>query len=492
MIKIKYERLLVALMCTLAILIIPIKVAAAGENVVMSVSNSNVSVGETVTYGVWLNQTASVELTIDYDSTYLEYSSSSDESASVETGKITITGTNDRIYLKFKTIKNGSTRVTAKGVNSAGDNIATGAAINISGSASAVQETEKSDDSSLQSLTLDGVVLSPEFSHDITTYSGNVGLDVEGVAVNGFPSDKNATIASIDGNEKLIDGINQINVLVKAENGTTTTYTIELTRGDSQALEAENGVNDVVAQSTMPTFTYGAVTYRVSNNYDVNQLPDGFSTVDMELEGQTVHVYQYADTGIYQIYLENVMDETDGNLFAYDPESQVINFEIGYIQGGQNGNTASAVEALQSKYDQLVSKNQEQQEHSRMTFYIMIVIVAVLVIVFLNVIIFSKKTKKNSLENDQYLEQIARQNAKEGYAMTRKNKMKAEREQNQDGAEDQLKNKIIDSQHSDRKENKALKTEIKCEETPLDNGQQENGINKSANDDFEFIDLDDL
>ena len=86
-----------------------------------------------------------------------------------------------------------------------------------------------SSDSSLANIKIAGGKLVPSFSKSILDYTVNVGSDVENITIGIEPSDGNSSYSyrSSDG-DKLHEGENKRSIIVTAEDGSTTTYTITI------------------------------------------------------------------------------------------------------------------------------------------------------------------------------------------------------------------------------------------------------------------------
>ena len=106
-----------------------------------------------------------------------------------------------------------------------------------------LRKANPSDDSGLSSLALSAGTLSPVFAVDTTTYTATVANDVATVTVTAEASSDYATVvvtpaedddSATEGVEvALVEGANTITVTVTAEDGTTKTYTITVTREGS-------------------------------------------------------------------------------------------------------------------------------------------------------------------------------------------------------------------------------------------------------------------
>lgn len=92
-------------------------------------------------------------------------------------------------------------------------------------------ENKKSNDSSLKSLAITGVTLTPAFAPSVTSYVANIGTDINEVEVIAEVNNEKAT-KEIKGNTELKDGENIITVVVTAEDGTVTNYEIKLIRSN--------------------------------------------------------------------------------------------------------------------------------------------------------------------------------------------------------------------------------------------------------------------
>ena len=87
-----------------------------------------------------------------------------------------------------------------------------------------------SSDSTLKELSLDKGSLSPEFDASTKKYTAEVDASVTSVVVNAVPNSLYGKVKSITGNTDLEFGTNQIEVVVEAEDGSTSSYFIDVTR----------------------------------------------------------------------------------------------------------------------------------------------------------------------------------------------------------------------------------------------------------------------
>lgn len=87
----------------------------------------------------------------------------------------------------------------------------------------------KSSNANLASLTVGNAEISPAFSGDVTSYTASVPFEVDKLDITAKAEDSKATV-SVYGNALQPNAATGVQVVVKAENGSTKTYTIETTR----------------------------------------------------------------------------------------------------------------------------------------------------------------------------------------------------------------------------------------------------------------------
>ena len=96
------------------------------------------------------------------------------------------------------------------------------------------QQTQtKSSNSKLASLQITEGIIAPEFNRDITEYSISVPNEITALNISAVADDSTAEV-EIVGNEELQVGENNIQIIVTAEDGSTTTYNILATRADEE------------------------------------------------------------------------------------------------------------------------------------------------------------------------------------------------------------------------------------------------------------------
>ena len=96
------------------------------------------------------------------------------------------------------------------------------------------------------------------FNPNTTTYGANVANSVTSVTISATPADSNATVSGT-GAHSLSVGNNSFQVIVRAENGTTKTYTININRAAS-SVSTNNNIGSIVVKNGNSTVNIGTVS----------------------------------------------------------------------------------------------------------------------------------------------------------------------------------------------------------------------------------------
>ena len=151
------------------------------------------------------------------------------------------------------------------------------------------EEPEESNNKDLESLIVEGYMLTPEFSNDVTDYSLTINDDVDSLEITAEPVDENAEVEII-GNSNLLIGDNTIQVKVTAEDGTIRTYRINVTKGS----QTEIGLTSLIIEgyALTPEFDGNIYEYTLEiNDPSVTSLNINTETSDenatVEITGNT-------------------------------------------------------------------------------------------------------------------------------------------------------------------------------------------------------------
>ena len=154
-------------------------------------------------------------------------------------------------------------------------------------------EVKKSSDSKLKALSVEGYQISPEFSADVKEYTLNVPYEVTKLNISASVNHSKATY-SVTGEEELAVGKNEVIVKGRAEDGSTTKYTIIVTRAREELhinsiiakITDENGV--ITELPLNPVFSFDIL------EYTLEQISYKIEKIDIEalanLEGATVEI----------------------------------------------------------------------------------------------------------------------------------------------------------------------------------------------------------
>ena len=195
-------------------------------------------------------------------------------------------------------------------------------------------ETAKSGDSSLSSLKISEGKLSPSFKSNVTKYTATVDYDVTKLVVSATPSNKKASIESVTGNGKvsLNVGSNTIKVVVKAENGVQTTYTLDVTRKEKEIESSETTSSETQASETPSsetqseqtetpveeqTFEYNGQTLNIIEEIPNKIVPSDFSKEKIVIDGKEVSGLKFAKGELQLLYL----GDENSSLYMYDKKS---------------------------------------------------------------------------------------------------------------------------------------------------------------------------
>lgn len=135
----------------------------------------------------------------------------------------------------------------------------------ISSSYLTTEKPDESNNKNLKSLTISGdYKLTPAFNKDVTEYSLNVASDINSIDIKAVAEDDNAKV-TIKGNDKLLMGENTVEVKVTAEDGTTRTYKINVTKGDTENNDLGLGLSELTIDgyTLTPEFGTGVYEYKL-------------------------------------------------------------------------------------------------------------------------------------------------------------------------------------------------------------------------------------
>lgn len=171
------------------------------------------------------------------------------------------------------------------------------------------KEEKKSSNASLGSLVISAGTLSPEFSAATKDYTATVDYSCSSLAVTANPADSKASVTSVTGNDSLEVGENTVSVVVTAEDGSTSTYNIVVTR------RAEDDPENADKQNNWKKFDINGTEWTMVNDIPEDVVPEGFEHSKTVIDGLEYNTLHGTFGDITLVYLQS---ESGNGLFVYD------------------------------------------------------------------------------------------------------------------------------------------------------------------------------
>lgn len=252
-----------------------------------------------------------------------------------------------------------------------------------------------SADNSLKALTISPGTLSPAFKGSTTKYTATVDNSVTSIAVSATPVNEKATVESVTGNTNLAVGANVVKIVVKAENGTTATYKITVTRqaagnagttggettttggengdsenGDAETPEDTEEVPATEAPASQVEVVINDTAYHISDSFTEEQIPADFTEAAVRFRGTECRGLTFNKGMISLIYLEtDNVDSTIGRFFIYDETRDVI-YDFMKFTAGESSYVIPLLAPLDSVLpDSYVQVSLQMPESTVMTAY---------------------------------------------------------------------------------------------------------------------------
>lgn len=306
-------------------------------------------------------------------------------------------GSSTSVTVKNEAAGGNSTNNGSSGSNgNAGNGSSSGTGSN-NNTGSNTNTAALSADNSLKALTISPGTLSPAFKGSTTKYTATVDNSVTSIAVSATPVNEKATIESVTGNTNLAVGANVVQIVVKAENGTTATYKITVTRqaagttgsettttggenGDSGNSDDGNddsgdpGDTEEVDATETPVPAADVVinntTYHIADNFTEEQIPADFTETTVNFRGAECRGLTFDKGTISLIYLEtDNVDATTGRFFIYDETRDVV-YDFMKFTAGESSYVIPLLAPLDSVLpESYVQVSLQMPENTVMTAY---------------------------------------------------------------------------------------------------------------------------
>lgn len=313
--KIKYGVILFA--CLMVITFMNSTSVQAAPSVSVT-GGKTIREGEKVTITVTgsLENLGGLSGNLSFDTGILKFISSNSEATNIQGGVISFVSTNSAngrisVSFTFQAIKTGKASISA-GCKLANDTDEFQASGGTTVTVAAPGNTgtnppasNKSTDARLSSLIVSPGTLAPAFDPGVYNYKLQVEVGTTDVAVSAKPAHAKAVVTSVNGATGLVKGPNTVTVVVKAENGNTATYTIQVQVGlypEQVVIEAKVGDEKL----------------KVKNDLTGVTLPVGAVVTPIEIAGETIQGISYNNGMLTLVML--VDDKGAGALYIYNSD----------------------------------------------------------------------------------------------------------------------------------------------------------------------------
>lgn len=179
------------------------------------------------------------------------------------------------------------------------------------------EETKKSNVNTLASLTVSAGELSPAFDGNNTNYEVNVDAKVTSITIDAKATDTKASVSGT-GEHALQVGANTLQVVCKAENGSTKTYTITVN----------------VDETPQVYLKLNKQKLGVVRNVKDLGIPESFEATTIKIDGNEVTAYHSNNMNKTILYLVN--EKGEKNFYLYDEKEGVTSIFIPVTVLGRN------------------------------------------------------------------------------------------------------------------------------------------------------------
>ncbi len=228
------------------------------------------------------------------------------------------------------------------------------------------EEPSKASDKALKTLEVTPEGLDPEFDPETTSYTLNVGADVEKLEIKAAPNDEKATV-EITGNESLVAGDNAVKITVTAQDGTTRIYTINVKKGEATTLGLSS--LKINGYTLSPKFSSNVYEYKI------NVLDPNITKLDV----------------LATANVENAKVEVTGNTNLVKGENTIT-----ITVTSEDGKEKVIYQILLNKDSDVTATTNKKD----MIIYGGIVVGVILIFVIIIIVVKSRKKKKQPTNNN--------------------------------------------------------------------------------------------
>ncbi len=311
------------------------------------------------------------QVNLEYDSSKLDYKSSSSDIAKITAGNPIIIQ-NDKgtissdmtlatiVFVAKSNAKAGDANFT---LSSSDATTISGKKITATNTSSMVKVISLSNDATLSSLKIPNVTLSPKFNKDTLEYTASI-TDITELTVNATATDSNSKIMISENYKALVEGENEIKIAVTAEDGITTkTYiikvTLSLTPTEEELLKSNADLKSLEVENFDIDFTKDLKKYTLTVPYETDKIniiaeaENPNATIEMEgttnlkvgrntikivvtsedTENKNTYVLTVLREEEEKEVIETCPDETTSREWILFSISMVVTFTLGIILG---------------------------------------------------------------------------------------------------------------------------------------------------------------
>lgn len=328
----KIVSLIIAVVLTVSCFTV-LNVSAAGK-CTLHFSKNSVNVGENVTVTVKISADENmygIEFVLTYDPAILEFQSG--DACSGGAGALTVASGADSktksLTYTFKAIKAGSCQIATTdliyiplseemvGVTNQGASLT-------------VKDKALSNNANLKSLSVSEGALSPSFSASKTSYTVGVKNSITECKIYATAADSEAKV-SVSGSSTLKIGANVRTVTVTAPNGSQKSYTVTITRSDTEEEPVTSEEPDDNVESPLETEIDGVV-YKVAADIASVKIFNGFTVSNATYNGENISVLK-DDNDQYTIYYLSSEENPELVPYTYDEQTGFFTKLEYYTQG---------------------------------------------------------------------------------------------------------------------------------------------------------------
>ena len=336
------------LLCVFVLsLLLNTTVKAAGANITFSTKEDTVVKGEKILVNIHVTSEVEIgdfETFISYNSDVLEFVEGNSFIAGGE-GLLKLSHTNvlegekERKYvLEFKAIRIGKGEIAIDGKPEIYD-FETNTNMSVSSNRMTVEvvpEEKASNNSNLKELKISPAVADFKFEKEKTEYKFTVENSITKLIISAKPEDEKSSV-TVDGDINLKEGDNLISLVVKAESGDITTYTLEVTRlkgeetgEDGETVLGENAVigKVEVIQVEEKRYIQNGYRYQIPEEGLTEELIQEYSLQDYKEISYKIgemEITAYEKEGEEDFLLLYLMNESgETGLYQYDKKENTL------------------------------------------------------------------------------------------------------------------------------------------------------------------------